>query len=98
MMLRPHQGVENMPGTPGAHHLRNASLAGWAINAARGAGKTVAVGATADASRVLRKFAAGFGANGLKVRGGVFAEINVTGVGWSAETDDAKRNAKKSEE
>jgi len=97
-MLRPHQCVKNMPGTPATYHLGNAFFAGWAINAARRARETVAVGATAIASRVLRKFAAGLGANGFKVRGCVFAEINVVGVGWSAEADDATRSTKSEEE
>jgi hypothetical protein len=90
MMLRPCQGVENMPGTPGAYHLRNTFLAGWAINAARRARKTVAIGSAPISTWALRKLAAGFGANALQVRSRVFAEINVTGKGRSAQANDAK--------
>jgi hypothetical protein len=78
-MLRSLKSIKNVTGPTGAHHLCNTFLATWAINAARRARKTVAIGATAIAPRVLRKLSAGLGANALKVRGRVFAQINVTG-------------------
>jgi hypothetical protein len=79
-----------MPGPPGTHHLRNAFLTGWAINAARRAREAVTICAATIATWALRKFAAGLGTNALQVSGRVFAEIDVIGEGRSAKANHAK--------